>query len=352
MRKKLVTFLIVVVALTLICVSRKVSADSSASFSFTPQSQETWLNASDGSVFEASVNVTISNASAVYAWQFGFFWNSQYLNFDSIVIYTPQIWSGSAFTFDLGLNNAFNSTNGYELCAQCALGDDVDTFNGTFTVATLTFHQISNSSATTTSLNFDTSWTIVVDVSGSILPSTCTDASVTTHPGRVPTSPKTYTITSNWISNLNPVPSNWANWNCSNANDGDSSYVRSSDQDDGQYYDLYQADCSWLPLNATNVNITVHIVVKSQSGSYKATTWAMLNSTSTGTQTSSTSWQPSTSYQDDSYTWSILQGDGASVRVGVKIESCEHWISTGGGTGYWFYYAGRCTQVYAVVSWS
>ena len=136
MMKKLVTFLIVVVALTLICVSRKVSADSSASFSFTPQSQETWLNASDGSVFEASVNVTISNASAVYAWQFGFFWNSQYLNFDSIVIYTPQIWSGSAFTFDLGLNNAFNSTNGYELCAQCALGDDVDTFNGTFTVAT------------------------------------------------------------------------------------------------------------------------------------------------------------------------------------------------------------------------
>jgi hypothetical protein len=300
-----------------------------------------WGNGSgNGTVYEISVDVVIHNVTDMDGWQFGLFWNNSVLNCDSVVISNPISWTNT-INITQDIDNNYNSTNGHYLIA---MGDeDSNAFSGTLPIATLTFHQIANVSATTP-LNFDS--VEVCDEFGNNIDCSTTDGSVVMHTGSKPPSPATVAIIGNGDTiQLGPWPSNWANWQCSQSNDGDTSYVCSSFDDSNQYYDLYNASF-WLPANATNIIATVHIVVRSTSATHKAMFNAAIKASSTGLQFGN-AYSPTIAYQDDSSNFTITQSDGATLQIGVQIVSAHYRV---GGT--WNYYPGYCTEVYAVITWS
>lgn len=144
---------------------------------------------------------------------------------------------------------------------------------------------------------------------------------------------------------LGAVPANEANWNCCLTNDGDSSCVTSGGVDGTPGLDLYMANFPSIPANATSVQATVHVVIRSTSASYKAKFYAEINSSSTGNLCSGL-YQPSRSYTDYSYPFNVTSSAVPGLQVGVQITDGSH---KSGGT--WYYYAGYCTEVYAVLSW-
>lgn len=147
---------------------------------------------------------------------------------------------------------------------------------------------------------------------------------------------------------LAPYPASWSNWQCAQYNDGDSSYVStgSSGTFGESAYDLYNASFLMIPSAATNVTVSVHLVVRSTSASYKASFSATINVASTGYNQGG-SFTPSTTYQDYSVNFTISASDGPSLQIGVYINPGTHLIH-----GVNNYYDGYCTEVYADITWA
>jgi hypothetical protein len=123
-------------------------------------------------------------------------------------------------------------------------------------------------------------------------------------------------------------------------------YTGSSGTQGESGYDLYNASCQWIPSGATNVTVSIHIIARSTSASYKATFAATMNATSTGFEQAG-SFKPSTSYQEYISNFTIAASDGASLQIGVYINPGTHIVQ--GSTNY---YDGYCTEVYALITWS
>jgi hypothetical protein len=147
---------------------------------------------------------------------------------------------------------------------------------------------------------------------------------------------------------LVPYPANWSNWQCAQSNDGDSSYVStgSSGPEGESAYDLYNASFLMIPSGATNVTVSVHVVVRSTSALHRASFSATINVTSIGYNQGG-SFVPSTTYQDYNANFTISAGDGASLQIGVKINPGTSLIG-----GIHYYYDGYCTEVYAIITWT
>jgi hypothetical protein len=304
----------------------------------------------NGSVYEFSVNVTISNVTDLAGWQFGLYWNNNYLNCDSVTIQplTPNWTSGNTLDVPVsnGTQNLYNSTNGW-FCYAIDTPDSDFTSNGTQpqAIATLIFHQLANVS-TSTQLIFDDANTELVDGNWNDIPFSSTAGLVEIYAGN--SSTVVNVIGNGSTVQLSPYPANWADWNCCQTNDGDSSYVctGSSGTQGESAYDLYNASAAWIPSGASNVTVTVHVVVRSTSVSHKATFYAILDSTVHGYDQGG-NFVPSTTYQDYNVNFTIPASDGASLQIGVYINPGMYLIH-----GVYNYYDGYCTQVYAVISYS
>jgi hypothetical protein len=327
---------------------KKASADPCTTVTMNPSQQDSWMywgsGSGNGTTYEFSVDIVITNVTDMGAWQFGVFWNNNYLNCDSAVIRNPSTWENNTLSIGVsnGVDNAYNSTNGY-FCYASAVETFLAFFSGTVTVATLTFHQLANVSATTP-LNFDS--VELTDSQFNDIAFSSTDGSVVMHVGVKSTM---VTINGNGSTILlGPWPSNWANWQCAQSNDGDTSYVYtgSSGSQGESGYDLYNASSPWIPSGATNVTVSIHIIVRSTSAFYKASFAATINATSTGYKQAG-SFTPSTSYQEYSGNFTIATSDGVSLQIGVYINPGTHTIR-----GMINYYDGYCTEVYAVITWS
>jgi hypothetical protein len=346
-RKISVFFMIIVVSASMVAfyAPEKALATACATVTLSPSQQDSWMywgsGSGNGTVYEINVDVVIANVTDMRGWQFGLFWNSSCLNCDSVTIHNPDIWGSNTLHAGDYFDNTYNSTTGYYFNDSAAL-QGYASFSGTVDIATLTFHQLVNLSATTP-LSFDSveignSW-------GDDIAFSSTDGSVVMHTGGA--NPTTVTISGNGSTvQLFPYPSNWANWQCSQSNDGDTSYVMSSEEDNNPYRDLYVANCSWIPAGATNITATVHMLVKSNSASRKALCRPCINATSLGVQYGS-SCNPSTTYQDYYSSFSIIQSDGSGLQIGVQVTSARYNLY-----GMYTYYPGYCTQVYAVITWS
>jgi hypothetical protein len=343
--KTSVMILLIIASLaTTLITSKHASATELAAILVNPSQQDSWMywgtGGGNGTVYEIGIDIVITDVTNMTAWQFGMCWSSSYLNCDSVTIHNPTTWTNNTISIDVtnGPNNSYNSTSGYFCYANCAT--EPPDFTGTLTIATLYFHQLTNITATTTLNLVDIE---LMDNNLSDIAFSSTDGSITMHTGVKSTR---VTVTGNGsITELSPYPANRANWNCSQDSDGDASYVSSSYEDTNAYMDLYLANCSWIPTNASNILVTVHVVVRSTS-THRALCSAVVNATSTGMQYGS-GYNPSTSYEDDSSSFNITQTDGGALQIGVRIFSAQYRVG-----GFWNYYPGYCTQAYAVITWS
>lgn|GEM_PF-1939412 len=348
--KKLSVCLVAVLVLALFTafyVPKRASSNSSPTVTVSPSQQDSWMywgsGSGNGTVYEISVDVIINDFTDMAGWQFGLFWNNTALSCDSVVIHNFQNWTNTLNLTDNIMNN-YNATNGYYWFAYAEGVGSQDFTNTTLDVATLAFHQLVNESGTTL-LTFG--YGEVCDGNFYDIPfSSATSGSVVMHAGTAST---TVTISGNGSTiQLGPYPTNWTNWQCAQSNDGDTSYV--STGSGGTFgeadYDLYNASCPWIPSGASNVTVSIHIIARSTSASYKATFAATINATSIGYEQAG-SFKPSTSYQEYSSNFTIAASDGASLQIGVYINPGTHMIS-----GMMHYYDGYCTQVYAIITWT
>jgi hypothetical protein len=92
-----------------------------------------------GEVFNVSVDVT--NVTDLQGWQFQLYWNSTALNCTNDAIVTPTIWQGNTQDYGPGLEANYNSTNGVFSKAEAA-NYPAPPFNGSMTIATLTFQAL------------------------------------------------------------------------------------------------------------------------------------------------------------------------------------------------------------------
>jgi hypothetical protein len=350
MNKLKTCLIIALLALTMaLYTSKKTAADVCTTVTINPSQVDSWMywasGSGNGTIYEFSVNVIISNVTDLAGWQFGLYWNNSYLNCDSVTIQNPSTWTETVnVNVSNGIDNSYNSTNGYFGYATGAAQPCPD-FTGTLTIATLTFHQLVNVSATTP-LNIDAVNTEFMDGNINDIAFSSTDGSVVMNTGKAPT---TVTICGNGSTiQLVTWPSNWTNWQCAQSNDGDTSYVRTGSRGCAgeSDYDLYNASCPWIPSGAANVTVSVHVVVRSTSASYEASFSSIINAASTGYDQGGT-FVPSTTYQDYNCNFSISASDGASLQIGVYINPGTHLI-----LGTLNYYDGYCTQVYAIITWS
>jgi hypothetical protein len=152
---KLKTCLIIalLVSITAFYAPKKTAATPCATVTINPSQQDSWMywgsGSGNGTIYEISVDVVISNVTDLEGWQFGLYWNNNYLNCDSVTIRNPSAWNETvSIDVSNGIDNSYNSTNGYFCYANAAAHTSPD-FNGTLTIATLSFHQLTNISTTT-----------------------------------------------------------------------------------------------------------------------------------------------------------------------------------------------------------
>ncbi len=84
------------------------------------------------------VNITVTNVTSLYGWEFKAYWNSTVLNLTSVQVHTPDIWGQDTFVAGAGTQNDFNETHGRYWKAMSAL-NPAPSLNGSITLATLTF---------------------------------------------------------------------------------------------------------------------------------------------------------------------------------------------------------------------
>lgn len=90
-----------------------------------------------------SVNVTVTDATSMYGWEFQTYWNNSVLNLTSAQILAPEIWGQDVFEVGDGVQNDFNETHGRYWKAMSAL-NPAPAFDGNVTIATLTFEALTS----------------------------------------------------------------------------------------------------------------------------------------------------------------------------------------------------------------
>jgi hypothetical protein len=119
-----------------------------------------------GDVFTVNVNVT--SVTDLLGWEFKLYWNSTALNCTNAAIVTPAIWQGNTQDYDPGSQANYNSTNGVFSKAEAA-NYPAPSFNGSMTIATLTFQALqpgtSSLTLTDTILGNSTAQSIACSVS-------------------------------------------------------------------------------------------------------------------------------------------------------------------------------------------
>jgi len=84
------------------------------------------------------VNVTVTDVTDLYGWEFKLYWNSTILNCTNAQIHAPDIWGENVFEAGDGIQNDFNATHGRYFKAMSALYP-TSSFNGSIAIVTLTF---------------------------------------------------------------------------------------------------------------------------------------------------------------------------------------------------------------------
>jgi hypothetical protein len=92
-----------------------------------------------GEVF--TVNVKVTSVTDLLGWEFKLYWNSALLNCTDFVIQTPTEWQGNAHNYGEGLEAGYNATHARLWIAQAA-NYPAPSFNGSMTIATLTFQAL------------------------------------------------------------------------------------------------------------------------------------------------------------------------------------------------------------------
>jgi hypothetical protein len=92
-----------------------------------------------GEVF--AVNVIVTNVTDLQGWEFQLYWNSTVLNCTNAAVVTPPVWQGYQQDYGPGLQPNYNSTCGMFSEAEAA-EYPAPPFNGSTTVATLTFQAL------------------------------------------------------------------------------------------------------------------------------------------------------------------------------------------------------------------
>jgi hypothetical protein len=87
------------------------------------------------------VSVSISNVTNLQGWEFNLYWNSSVLNCTNAAVVTPPVWQGYTQDYGPGLEPNYNST-----CALFSQAESANSpalpFNGSLTIATLTFQAL------------------------------------------------------------------------------------------------------------------------------------------------------------------------------------------------------------------
>jgi hypothetical protein len=95
-------------------------------------------------VFEGenlTANVDVTGVTDLYGWEFQLYWNSTVLNCTNAAVVTPPVWQGYQQDYGPGLQPNYNSTCGMFSEAEAA-EYPAPPFNGSTTVATLTFQAL------------------------------------------------------------------------------------------------------------------------------------------------------------------------------------------------------------------
>jgi hypothetical protein len=124
--------------------------------------------------------------------------------------------------------------------------------------------------------------------------------------------------------------------------DGDSTYVQSSTENPNPLLDLYGIEDTSIPAGSTINSVTVYILCRSTSPTYRATFRAALKKAG-GTVQYGGAVFPSTTYTLYSASFTgISQADLNNLQIGVEITSGSNELL----------YTGRCTQVYVVIDYT
>jgi hypothetical protein len=129
-----------------------------------------------GEVF--SVNVNVTGVTDLQGWEFKLYWDSTVLNCTNAAVVTPTIWQGNTQDDGPGLEANYNSTHGRFWKAEAA-NYPAPSFNGSMTIATLTFQAVQTG---TTSLTLTD--TILGDSAAQPITCSVSSGSVTVYSGR------------------------------------------------------------------------------------------------------------------------------------------------------------------------
>jgi hypothetical protein len=88
-----------------------------------------------------NMNVKVADVSDLSGWEFKLYWNSTVLNCTNAAVVTPTIWQGNTQDCGPGLEANYNSTSGRFWKAEAA-NYPAPSFNGSMTIATLTFQAL------------------------------------------------------------------------------------------------------------------------------------------------------------------------------------------------------------------
>jgi hypothetical protein len=123
-----------------------------------------------------SVNVTITNVTDMYGWEFKLYWNNTLLNCTNAQTHAPEIWGNNTFTAGAGIENGYNATHGRYWKALTTLYPAAS-FNGSTTAVTLTFKALTTGTTTLTLQD-----TKISDSQANAIIHTTADGSVTVAP--------------------------------------------------------------------------------------------------------------------------------------------------------------------------
>jgi hypothetical protein len=164
-----------------------------------------------GETFNVSVN--IAGVTNLVGWEFKLYWNNTALNCTNASVVTPTEWQGNTQDDGPGLQANYNSTNGRFWKAEAA-NYPAPPFNGSMTIATLTFQAMQPG---TTSLTLAD--TILGDSTAQPINCSVSSGSVTVYSGRYMRS-DTQTINGLNAYNLN-VPESTSSASCTKSGSGE-----------------------------------------------------------------------------------------------------------------------------------
>jgi len=286
-----------------------------------------------------SVNITLSDVTDLYGWEYKLFWDNAILNCTSSVVYAPDIWSNNTFWAGPGVENDYNSTHG-RFCKLLIAIYPTPSFNGTTVTATLTFKAIASG---TTVLDFRD--TKLIDSQGAMIVHTAQDGSVTALLMRITKRPNAAGIYTQFPYQYPTSGSHWDKVDEETSDEG-STVIFASDST-SWYKDSFNFENITIPENATIKSVTVYNCVSSLGSGVRAGYQRTLVRTYNTDYFGATN-RPPTSYTTYSTTYTVNPYTGQAwtaeevnaLQIGIYARATYH------NGEYWDV---DCTQVYILV---